>query len=76
MEFENNERINIPSSMIEFNVGGNTIWVQSPDGATTMRIKCTGTIKVDQCTNSPVSHVDLMLDGDINFCLSKDASQN
>lgn len=67
-------RIEIPSVLVEFNVGSNTIWIQSPQGATTMRIKCTGKINVDVCENSPVSHCDLIVEGDINFCISNDAT--
>lgn len=63
----------IPVGAIEFNVESNTIWIQSPEGGTTLRIKCSGKIFVDQCTNSPISHSDIMVDGDINFCLSQDA---
>lgn len=66
-------RIVVPVDAVEFNVGSNTIWIQSPLGATTMRIKCNGKINVDKCQNSPVSHCDIMVDGDINFCLSNDA---
>jgi hypothetical protein len=67
------QRVLIPVAAIEFNVGSNTIWIQSPQGGTTLRLKCTGKIIVDQCTNSPLSHSDIIIDGDINFCLSDDA---
>ena len=66
------ERVVIPVCAIEFNVGSNTIWIQST-GGTTLRIKCKGKIKIDQCNNSPISHSDIMVDGDIEFCLSEDA---
>ena len=72
--FEPGDRINIPVGIIEFNVEGNTIWIQSPEGGTTMRIKCSGKIKIDQCANSPISHSDIMIDGDVSFCLSDDAN--
>ncbi len=67
------QRVLIPVGAIEFNVGSNTIWIQSPQGGTTLRLKCTGKIKIDQCANSPISHADIMIDGDITFCLSEDA---
>lgn len=73
MEFKKGQRIEIPVGVVEFNEGGNTIWIQSPQGGTTLRIKCTGKIKIDSCQNSPLSHCDLMVEGDINFCISKDA---
>lgn len=66
-------RVQIPAGMVEFVNGGHTIWVQSADGATTIRIKCSGRILIDQCQNSPVSHCDILVEGDINFCISNDA---
>ena len=69
------QRIIIPTYAIEFNVDGNTIWIQSPEGGTTMRIKCTGKINIDQCSNSPISHSDIIINGDINFCISEDAQK-
>jgi len=69
------QRITIPTYAIEFNVDGNTIWIQSPEGGTTMRIKCTGKINIDHCSNSPISHSDIIINGDINFCISEDAQK-
>jgi len=70
---EKGQQIVIPVSAIEFHNGGNTIWVHSKQGATTLRIKCSGKINVEQCQDSPVSHSDILIEGDINFCISKDA---
>lgn len=70
--FSPGDRIVIPVCAIEFNVASNTIWIQSPQGGTTLRIKCKGKINIDQCKNSPISHSDIIVDGDINFCLSED----
>ena len=67
-------RIKIPVAELEFNIEGNTIWIQNPVGGTTMRIKCTGKINIDQCSNSPISHSDIVVDGNINICLSEDAT--
>ena len=66
-------RIQIEVGLIEFDEGGNTIWIQSPLGGTTMRIKCTGKIITDQCKDSPLSHCDIIVNGDIQFCISDDA---
>ena len=66
-------RITIPVAQLEFEEGGDTIWIHSPQGCTTMRIKTMGKIVVDKCNTSPVSHCDIMLDKDINICLSEDA---
>ena len=69
----------IPVSQIEFTVGGNTIWVQSPVGATVLRIKFPMGIRTDQCrTEQPVSHMDVtILPAEIGqipptFCLAGD----
>lgn len=65
-------RVAIPVGLVEFNAGGNTIWVHSA-GGTILRIKCTGKIIPDICSTSPVSHSDIIVQGDITICLSKDA---
>lgn len=70
-EIQLGERVQIPAGVVEFNEGGNTIWVQSVHG-TIMRIKCTGKIVTNQCKNSPCSHVDMIIQGDVEFCLSQD----
>lgn len=65
--------VKIPVAQLQFTVKGNTIWVHGQRGATTLRIKCTGRINVDQCKDSPISHCDIIVNGDINFCISEDA---
>lgn len=65
--------INIPASSIEFVEGGNTLWVHDTLGGTTLRIKCSGKIKVERCTVSPLSHSDVMVQGDINICIADNA---
>ena len=72
-EIEEGQRVLIPVDCIEFNSESHTIWVQGKQGGTTMRIKCTGKINTDVCQNSPISHCDIIVNGDINFCLSQDA---
>jgi hypothetical protein len=71
-QFEPGERVQIKAAVLEFNVEGNTIWVQSPEGATIFRLKCSGKINVDRCKNSPFSHADAQVEGDIDFCVSQD----
>jgi hypothetical protein len=71
--YRSGERITISAGIIEFNSGGNTVWIQSTEGSTTLRIKCSGKINVERCKDSPVSHCDIYIQGDINFCISKDA---
>ena len=66
-------RHSIEVAEIEFEEGGNTIWIHSPLGATTMRIKTKGKITTETCGTSPVSHCDLIVEEDISFCLSDDA---
>ena len=63
----------IPVSEIEFTDGGNTIWVHDRRGGTALRIKCTGKIITEKCNISPLSHSDILIEGDIKFCLSKNA---
>lgn len=74
-EYSPGDRIQIPVALIEFNVESNTIWIQSPLGGTTMRIKCSGKINVDKCSNSPLSHTDILVNGDIDFCLAEDVAK-
>ena len=59
----------IPVVLLEFKDGGNTIWVHGPEGGTVLRIKCTGKIRVNKCAASPIAHADLMVTGDIEFCV-------
>ncbi len=66
-------RVIIPVSKIEFVVGGNTIWIQDRRGGTAIRIKTYGTISVDVCENSPLSHGDIEVKQSIEICLSKNA---
>lgn len=62
-------RIAIPVGLMEFDVGGHTIWVHSNQGATVLRIKCTGKITVDEVCQNSVPHADLMVQGDIEICI-------
>lgn len=66
-------RIVIPVTAMEFEEGGNTIWFHSPFGGTTFRIKTMGKIVMERCSVSPLSHGDLVVDQDINMCVSEDA---
>lgn len=56
---------------VEFHEGQQTVWVHAPDGTTMLRIKCTGKIKVNEECVSPVAHCDMIVEGDINFCMPK-----
>jgi len=57
--------------MLEFDVGGHTIWVHSPKGETVLRIKTRGVRVNTECQNT-VSHADLSTDEGVNFCLHDD----
>lgn len=64
-------RVEIPLVGMEFDDGGNTIWVHGDRGGTVLRVKTKGTIHVrDGC--ELVSHSDIVVDGDIHFCVSDD----
>lgn len=66
-------RIEIPVNVLEFIDGGNTIWIHSPKGVTVMRIKTSGKIVTRDCEPlAVVSHSDVTVEGDIDFCLAKD----
>jgi len=58
-------------SQIEFHEGGNTIWIHGPEGGTILRIKVTGRITTEVCATSPITHCDLLVEGDATFCLAK-----
>jgi len=73
-KIEPHTRVVIPVDAVEFNADSHTIWVQGKEGGTTLRIKCTGKINTHTCKNSPLSHCDIMVNGDIDFCVSKDAN--
>lgn len=66
----------IPAVAIEFNEGGNTLWVHGL-GGTVLRIKTLdGKITTTACKNSPTSHADLVVTGDIEFCLGPDEGKD
>lgn len=60
-------RVQLEAVGLEFDEGGNTIWIHGP-GGTLLRIKCSGRITVTACS-APTAHADVMVDGDIAFCL-------
>lgn len=62
-------RIRIPVAELEFEEGGNTIWVHSPIGATVLRIKTMGKIVVDKGCQNVCSHSDILVQEDIEMCL-------
>jgi hypothetical protein len=61
----------IPAVAIEFNEGGNTIWVHGPEGGTILRLKFTGKITSKVCKTSPIAHADAIVPGDLVFCVPK-----
>jgi len=68
------ERVLIPVAAVEFVVGGNTIWVHSPKGATVLRIQTPSgtTVTVNKSCDNCVSHADIRANGAIEVCLSDD----
>lgn len=64
-------RYQLLAGCIEFDEGGTTIWVQSPQGETMLRIKC-ARITVDRACSNTVAHADIMVDGEIEICLPAD----
>ena len=62
----------IPVDALQFYEGGHTMWVHSSTGGTVLRIKATGRVKAAQCTTSPITHVDVIVNGDIEICVGGD----
>lgn len=60
-------RIQLETVGLEFDEGGNTIWIHS-SGGTMLRIKCSGQITTKSCS-APTAHADVLVAGDIEFCV-------
>lgn len=60
-------RIQIPVSLLEFDEGGTTLWVQGDNG-TVLRLKCEAIDVQRDCTNN-VPHCDVQMRGIIHFCI-------
>jgi hypothetical protein len=60
-------RIQLEAVGLEFNEGGNTIWIHGP-GGTLLRVKCSGRITAKSCS-APTAHADVIVVGDIEFCV-------
>lgn len=67
-------RVQLEAIGLEFEEGGNTIWIHGP-GGTVLRIKCSGRVRVSRCT-APTPHADVRVMGDITFCVPSDANGN
>lgn len=63
-------RVQLEAVGLEFDEGGNTIWIHGL-GGTLLRIKCSGRIRVNECS-APTAHADVMVHGDIAFCVPVD----
>ncbi len=60
----------IPVLALEFQEGGDTLWVHGL-GGTVLRIKTMGgKITSKRCELSPVSHADIMIKGDVEICVA------
>jgi len=62
-------RYSIPAAEIEFDEGGNTIWVHGPQGATILRLKTMGKINVRTACENICSHADIIVPDDIEVCV-------
>jgi len=67
-------RYAIPAVLIEFDEGGNTLWVHGPQGATILRIKLLrGRFKVQKNCENICAHADMQIpEGDVTVCLTDD----
>lgn len=62
-------RHQIPVALLEFDEGGNTLWVHDQEGSTVLRIKTLGHVVVNEkCTNI-ASHADMIVQDDIEICV-------
>lgn len=62
----------IRAAQIEYEEGGNTIWIHGPEGGTVLRLKTfTGKITTQPCAGSPIPHADAVLTGDVVFCVPR-----
>ena len=66
-------RVVIPAAQVEFEDGGNTIWVTDPQGGTLLRVKTMGKITSRSCTPGSTSHCDIVTNDEIDFCLGQNA---
>lgn len=75
IEVERGACVQIPVAQLEFHVGGNTIWVHSPQGGTVLRVCLPqgSKISVNNCPSSPISHADVNTKGPVEICLAGDA---
>lgn len=67
------QTIKVPVCELEFKVGGDTIWVHSPLGATVLRIKAKEGFLVQMCADNPVTHLDVYFESKLNICVGPDA---
>jgi hypothetical protein len=63
------DRVIVRVLALEFQEGGNTIWIQGPQGGTTLRIKTMGKVTSSRCDTSPISHGDIVVQDDIHICI-------
>ncbi len=63
-------RIQLEAIGLEFDEGGNTIWIHGSQG-TILRIKCSGRITTTHCT-APGPHADVIVQGNILFCVPEE----
>ena len=66
----------IPVSAVEYNEGGNTIWVHNAQGATVLRIKCTGKVTVNNECENTCTHSDMLVIGDIELCVPRNKKRS
>ena len=65
-------RIKIPVEILEFDEGGNTIWIHGPAGATVLRLKTMKSISVNRECQNICSHVDVICHDEIEVCVAED----
>lgn len=68
-------RVTIDVAQIEFEEGGNTLWIHNSNGLTVLRLKFEGGIHSKAGCENLCAHADAFVAGSLAFCMP-DAAPN
>ena len=69
------DQIVIPVLAIEFREGGNTLWIHG-QGGTVLRLKTVNGAITSKSCQSPTSHGDAFIQGNLEICLADDGASS
>lgn len=69
------EKVVIPVLAIEFHEGGNTLWIHG-QGGTVLRLKTLKGVITSKSCQSPTSHGDAFIQGDLEICVAADGASS